>query len=77
MADKRTTGKSKGLGPLLTFLLVVFCVIFLGSGFMIGRELLQGKKEKDAFEQMNNELHSAVENIEYEDKTPEELTLEH
>ena len=77
MADKRTSGKSKGTGPLLTFLLVFFGIVFIGSGFMLSKELMQSKKEKDAFEQMNAQLHSAIEKAEAEEKSQEELTLEH
>jgi len=77
MADKKTSGKSKGTGPLLTFLLVFFGIVFAGSGFMLSRELIQSKKEKDAFERMNAQLHSAIENAEAEEKSLEELTLEH
>ena len=77
MADKNVKGKSKRSSRLLTFLLVIFAAVFIGSGFMLGKEMLQSKKEKDAFEQMNSELQKAVESAEYEDKSPEELTLEH
>ena len=71
MADKRTSGKSKGTGPLLTFLLVFFGIVFVGSGFMLSKELIQSKKEKDAFEQMNAQLHSAIEKAEAEEKSQE------
>lgn len=77
MADKKATGKSKRSSRLLTFLLVIFAVVFLGSGFMVCRELIQSKKEKDAFAKMEQELQAAVQSPQYEDKSPEELTLEH
>ena len=63
MADKNVKGKSKRSSRLLTFLLVIFAAVFIGSGFMLGKEMLQSKKEKDAFEQMNSELEKAVESV--------------
>ena len=77
MTNKNTnTGKSKRGNRLLTFLLVAFAAVFIGSAFMLGKELVRSKKEKDAFADMANQLHSAVENAQYEDKSVEELTLE-
>lgn len=77
MKDNSSKGKSKRSGRLLTFLLIVFSAVFVGSAFMLSKELIQLNKEKNAFEDMNIELQQAVENPQYEDKTPEELTLEH
>ena len=76
MANKKTEGKSKRASRLLTFLLMIFAAVFIGSGFMLGKEMLQSKKEKDAFEQMNSELEKAVESAEDDKKSPEEITLE-
>ena len=77
MTDKKTTGKSKRLSRLLTFLLVIFCAVFLGSAIMLSKELVQRENEREAFEQMNEELNSVVENTEDTEKSAEELVLEH
>ena len=80
MADKKT-GKGKRSSRLLTFLLVAFAVVFIGSGFMLAKELLQREKEKSAYKQMNSELQQVIEQAEENEqgevKTEEELVLEH
>lgn len=73
----KANGKAKkSKGGFLTVLIFVFAAVFVGSAFMLGKELLQSKKERDAFDKMANDLQTAVEKQE-PGKTPEQLKLEY
>ena len=81
MNNKANKGKSKRQNRLLAFLLVLFSVIFVFSASMVVKELVRSKKEKDAFDKMEQEIQQIVQQAEENpvanEKTVEELLLEH